>query len=581
MKGVFKSIDSRDKTITPFKVYKSWEYSDSASLDAYGINRLVAIKPNTKVFSGEVVTLNSAQVNADTGSYLINIANDKAASVIWYSLDHLYYKRAGAPFDTFGNTDHQQIQRNLYTEASVFSIPQLCLGENLRPNAITLNLTPSGAYLPINLIDDGKGNLIDTALSSSISNEVFYLRLNELTYDSNWESVPTTYSSSVQTFKADSTNTELIVSGKNITVAPKNSSASTIGSWGNALYFSDNGYVRIPNSDSLNFKQDDDFTIAFWYVNNCSDFETDYILTKRTTGFGNTKSNGLVNTGNVNFNKSQYPFEIAYQPSILPGQGTLSCKQSTGATVTEITSTYLADGSRNHIALVKSGSLFQLYINGTLTSSSTLPNGNIQNQSDIFIGSLGLDVNEDGQYGVNGSIDEFFIFNKGLSINEVSQLSDVSTLNLMSTNTNIVGNVFYEHGIVVVSDPRPKYGNSSNLIFNDALYNVNDQSKTPGVSKLNGFYLNFSSTVTLYEHEYTCRLNEDEFNFTTNSTIRTNDDHNSQVPKDFVSNPEWSPYVTTVGLYNDKFELVAIAKMANAVKKRDNVDLNIIVRFDL
>ena len=581
MKGVFKSIDGRDKTITPFKVYKSWEFSSSSSLDSYGIHRMVAIKPNIKVFSGNLVTLDSAQVNSDTGSYLINISNDKASSVIWYSLNHLYYKRAGIPYDTFGNTDHQQIQRNLYQDALVFSIPQLCMGEGLRPGSVSLNLTPSGSRLPINLIDDGKGNLIDTALSSSISNEVFYLRLNESTYESNWESMPSSYSSSVQTFSINSLNKDLIVSGKNVTISNKNNSASISGSWGNSVYFSDNGYIRIPNNDLMNFKQDDDFTISFWYSNTCIDSNIDYILTKRTTGFGNTKSKGIINAGNVNMNKSQYPFEISYIPSETAGIGTLSCKQSTGTVVTELTSTYLADGTRNHISLIKTGSLFQLYINGILTSTSTLPTGNIQNQSDIFIGSLGLNSQDDGFNGINGSVDEFFIFNKGLSESEVIQLADTSSLNLMSTNTNIVGNVFYEHGIVIVSDPRPKYNNISDIIFNDVLYNVNDVSKTVGTSKLNSFYLNFSSTVTLYEHEYVCRLNEDEFNFTTNSTIRNNDEHNSQIPKEFVSNQEWAPYITTVGLYNDKFELVAIAKLANAVKKRDNVDLNIIVRFDL
>ena len=214
-----------------------------------------------------------------------------------------------------------------------------------------------------------------------------------------------------------------------------------------------------------------------------------------------------------------------------------------------------------------------------MTDNAVLPTGNIHNNADVFLGSMGLDVNGNAVNGFRGSISEFFFFNKGLSQSEITQLAfdSIDGSTLMSTNTNIVGNVFYEHGIVIISDPRPKY--SKYRLFDFALYNKN--TGTLGSAVLNSMYLNFASTVTLYEHEYTCRINEDEFNFTSNSTIRNNNDMNSQIPKDFVSNPYFTPYLTTVGLYNDKAELVAVAKLASPVKKRDNVDLNVVVRFDL
>jgi len=44
--GVFKRISGQDKTITPFKVYKSWRYESTSSLDADNIDRLEAIQPN-------------------------------------------------------------------------------------------------------------------------------------------------------------------------------------------------------------------------------------------------------------------------------------------------------------------------------------------------------------------------------------------------------------------------------------------------------------------------------------------------------------------------------------------------------
>jgi hypothetical protein len=76
-------------------------------------------------------------------------------------------------------------------------------------------------------------------------------------------------------------------------------------------------------------------------------------------------------------------------------------------------------------------------------------------------------------------------------------------------------------------------------------------------------------------------LKEDEFNFTSNATIRKDNDENSPIPKDIVFDTHFAPYITTVGLYTSNGELVAVGKLGTPIKKRDDVDLNIIVRFDI
>jgi len=40
------------------------------------------------------------------------------------------------------------------------------------------------------------------------------------------------------------------------------------------------------------------------------------------------------------------------------------------------------------------------------------------------------------------------------------------------------------------------------------------------------------------------------------------------------------PYITTIGLYNDDAQLLAIGKPSQAIQKRDDVDMNFIVRWD-
>jgi hypothetical protein len=574
MKGIFKKISDRDVTIEPFKVYKSWAFETTGSLETYGIDRLAAIKPNSPNYTGNIVTISSSQVNTDSASLLLNTSNNKEASIIWYSLNHLYYKNAANPYDTFGNPDPYSIERTLFDEASVLSVPQKRFGEKIKPKSVILQLQNNSLSTGlINLVDDGNGNLIDTALSSSISNQILYLRTNEETYNSNWtnSTVIGSYTTEILDVKHKSTNKELTVTSKNVRLGPK----VVTDSWGNASYFYDNSYIRIPNLDTVNFKQSDDYSVTFWTTRDpVANSVPIYILSKRSTGKNNVSVKRIVDTVDSNTNSSQYPFDICY----LSGSGNLSCKYSTGTSTIEVTGSITADYTRHHVVLQKTGSTFQLYIDGTLQNSKTVPAGNIQNNADIFIGSLGLDSNGDGVNGFRGSVDEFMMFNKGLSQSEINQLYDTS-INTMSTNTNIVGNVFYDHGIIVVSDPRPKYGTPKYRLFNDVLYNKNTGIVQP--SYLNAFYLEYNSTVTLYGHEYTCKINEDEFNYTFNPTIRLNDDPNSQIPKAFVTGSEFGPYITTVGLYNNKAELVAIGKLASPIKKRDNVDLNIIVRFDV
>ena len=573
--GAFKKIGNQDQNITPFKAFKSWRYETTASLDASGIDRLVAIKPDTSVYAVNKVTLDTWQRELDSGSLLVNSANFKEASLMWYSINHLYYKRAGRPFETFGYSDPYAIERTLFDEASIISIPQKQFGESIKPGSVKLNLTnPALLATSMSFIDDGKGNLIDLALPTPVDQELLYLGFNSSTYDKNWTNnfVSTEDTDIVTTFKVDTIVPEVTVTGKNVWISPKYELPS--GSWGNAAHFYEDSYIRIPNKDEFNFKQSQDFAISFWLKRDVGTATEQYVLSNRTTGTAETLNNKIVNTGDVNVNASQYPFEIYYPAD----SNTLTCKMSDGGSTSTLSYTHDVS-DRVHVLLQKTGSLMQLYINGSANGSTSTPSGNFHNNADIFIGSLGLDSNSVGNKGFIGAIDEFFIFNKALNSTEIVTLTTTSYNTLMTTNTNVVGNVFYEHGIIIISDPRPKYGKGNFRMFNDKVYNYLTGQTQQG--NLSGLYLEFNSTVTLYEHEYVCKLKEDEFNFTSNPTIRLDNNVNSDVPKSIVSNDHFAPYITTVGLYSKNGELIAIGKLGTPIKKRDDVDLNIIVRFDI
>lgn len=581
--GAFKKINLQDRSITPFKVYKSWSYTTTASLDTANIDRFAAIKPNPKSFSGGRVTLNTSQLAADSSSLLVNFTNHKEAALMWHSLNHLYYKRAGQPYETFGYADPAAIERTIFDNAAIISVPQKIFGESIKPGSVKLNFQNTQLNSEVvNLIDDGKGNLIDTALSSSISGEVLYLGFNSSTYDNNWvrtaSSVPVT--TNIYKIHVDTTIPDFSVTGKNILITPEFNIPYSSPAWGNAAYAVETGYIRIPNHETINFKRSEDFAISFWNYRESASTTDSYLLSKRTTGIGNilNPQTHAIETGDVNYNASQYPFEILYDVSYT-GSGIFTCKQSNGSQVTVLTGS-INIGDTKQIVLQKTGSNFELYINGVLASSKALPtDGNIYNNADIFIGSLGIDSGSNGIKGMLGAVDEFFIFNKGLTLSEIKQLSYTGSLNQMCTNTNAIGNVFYEHGMIVVSDPRSKYGTDNYRLFNERLYNyLNEATQS---AYLSNFYLEFNSTITLYEHEYVCKLKEDEFNFTSNPTIRIDNNEYSDQPKPFVSEATFAPYITTLGLYSPNGELLAVGKLGTPIKKRNNVDLAIIVKFDI
>ena len=49
----------------------------------------------------------------------------------------------------------------------------------------------------------------------------------------------------------------------------------------------------------------------------------------------------------------------------------------------------------------------------------------------------------------------------------------------------------------------------------------------------------------------------------------------------FVTHSRFKPYVTTIGLYNDSNELLAVGKLARGIQLSDDYEMNFVVRFDI
>ena len=169
-----------------------------------------------------------------------------------------------------------------------------------------------------------------------------------------------------------------------------------------------------------------------------------------------------------------------------------------------------------------------------------------------------------------------------------------------------VGNVFYEHGIITITNT----GSYANVGLG-----------TGG----DGWSVRYQATKTSTEYQYLCNVEEYQFNQTTNPSVVVGRSGSITIPIDakycfngkfgegvnapqyentidlvlppgrssyansydaghhyqnFTTHSEFGTYITNIGLYNDENELLAIAKLSNPIKNDKDLPISFLVRFD-
>ena len=100
----------------------------------------------------------------------------------------------------------------------------------------------------------------------------------------------------------------------------------------------------------------------------------------------------------------------------------------------------------------------------------------------------------------------------------------------------------------------------------------------------------FSSSLTIYETQYKCTARENEFSFSQNPSITSGSTANSssvgtfytpsQDIYDFATGSYFSPYLTTIGLYNEQQQLLAVGKLAQPLPLSPTTDTTILINID-
>jgi hypothetical protein len=218
------------------------------------------------------------------------------------------------------------------------------------------------------------------------------------------------------------------------------------------------------------------------------------------------------------------------------------------------------------------------YSQTTLTFAHYFPT-----QSDATIGVLSIPAGLYGNYIQPSSFKW---------ISDSGSISDDGEGNLIfDSSGQIVGQIFYPHGLAVItSDGQPGGDAWGTAIWGSSLYGVSDVTIIDNFVTSSNVTCSFSSSLTIYETQYKCTARQNEFNFSQNPTITSGSTPYSSSVGTFYTPAEYiydwatgsyfTPYVTTVGLYDEYQNLLAIGKLSQPLPLSPTTDTTILVNID-
>jgi hypothetical protein len=196
--------------------------------------------------------------------------------------------------------------------------------------------------------------------------------------------------------------------------------------------------------------------------------------------------------------------------------------------------------------------------------------------SDALVGVISIPVRLFGDYIQPNS----FVFS---SATTSGSLTDDGEGNILYQG-DIVGNIFYPHGLIILTGNNSgSFGSGS--VYGSAIYGSSIYgASTSFIDELEAFITSsnvtcsFSSSYTIYESQYKCTIRENEFNFTLNPSTISGSTEGTVYG--FVTESYFSPYVTTVGLYDENQNLLAVGKLSQPVPTSPTTDTTILINID-
>ena len=566
---VFRSIRPNDVQFRPFKAYKNYSLKSTtpAAASASGYFAYNGIFLSTPPLLGD-----------PDNTYASNSIDNRNQQVVWKQIDHKYYRHPYDPARSAELTNRNKTVKRLSTSMSLLTVPYFQSGERLLPKSV--QVVANG----ITLNDDGNGNLRDAAIdSSSMMNDndlKMYMSFNEAY---RVRKTPAGLTDGNLKYELRRSDAIAQLSDIKITDGPNGGSAAKFA--GQSI---GDSFIRIPHNDIFDrMNACDDWTLSFWVYIGDRPNATDYsiiskfaVMSEQQLDRRNSKvvtadkiiSNLNANFSDVSFIKYRRPFEcfVQHQTSTFA----MYFRISDGTFQRTLQKTDLPENAWYHVAAINNGSTqtVSLYVNGALAESQTMPPGPTGNKADVIFGSI--DLTSDRAATKQHELAEVRLYDTSASAAQLETLAHSSGVNPKMFQTNIVGNVFYRNGQIVVSSPLNKFTGSG--FFNGT------------------FDVSYKGQHTIYENEVMVRVPADSLNVSMNpsATYRPPAGETELCAEGQANRPPGElrktiftdgtafPYITTIGLYNDMGQLLAVGKLAQPVQKRDDVDMNFIIRWD-
>ena len=220
--------------------------------------------------------------------------------------------------------------------------------------------------------------------------------------------------------------------------------------------------------------------------------------------------------------------------------------------------------------------MYDNYLQTTLTFAKNFPTGSNQ-----FVGVISIPSRLFGDYIQPKS----FVYTT-----PSGSLTDDGEGNIIDTNSEIIGNIFYYQGLITITTSNPiGYGF---VTYGNTLYGgqAGDNTSILGYVTSSNITCSFSSSYKIHETQYKCTISENEFNFSQNPSLSSGSTSISSsagtffTPGQYLTNnvtgSYFLPYVTTVGLYDENQNLLAVGKLSQPLPVSPTTDTTILINLD-
>lgn len=460
-------------------------------------------------------------------------SNGEYNYLVYDSIRHLYYHLYEKTKEHVSN-NYKYLR--LYDKFVLFGINQNSYGEKIQAGTVNIHIYDGATEHHI--VDDKNGNLIDTTISSSYTSLLSDIQDHSV---GKWN-----FADACEFQKGTGNN---YITGEYLRDHSNSGNNMYLhgvliqtGSYGQMGRFITGSYAEVENNEVFNFRTNEDFSILCSLkippVSDHTGTEYESIFSK----------NNFLDVSTEAYSNIGYPYDISLLKDA--NYGKLQFSRFDGKNKTTLVSSLAINDDRVHQVLFqKSGSVCECWIDGIARGNTPdLCIFDVHNDLNVRVG-----LNGAGLHPFHGSVGEIEIKQQALS----STVSADVKLGI----DYYIGNVFYADGMAVITSRLPMY---------QTFYTSNDVE------------WNFSAFGTnyLYEYEYICTVDPGDFLHTWNPSTMKPSRSIVKEYKDFVTSSLFTPYVTKIGLYDDNYTLLAVARLSRPIPRLKNMNTSYIIRFD-